>query len=80
MEPTYHAKPPLETIERLGKYFVLEHFPAGTCAELAIWRARLYVGADCITAEGSTPEFAARECIQKYVLKYPEGADDEHRD
>jgi hypothetical protein len=71
MHPEYHAQDPFEIIERIGEVFVLVHYPAGSHKEYAIWRANLHIGSRSFVGEGTSPEYAIRECIQKYVLAFP---------
>ena len=73
MDPEYHAEDPFEIIERIGEVFVLVHYPAGSEKDYAIWRANLHIGSRSFVGEGTSPEYAIRECIQKYVLAFPEG-------
>jgi hypothetical protein len=73
MDPEYHAEDPFEIIERIGEVCVLVHYPAGSQREYAIWRANLHIGSRSFVGEGTSPEYAIRECIQKYVLAFPEG-------
>jgi hypothetical protein len=77
MDPEYHAEDPFKFIERIGEVFILVHYPAGSHAqrEYAIWRASLHIEGRSFVGEGTSPEFAIRECIQKYVLAFPEGHD-----
>jgi hypothetical protein len=75
MDPEYHAEDPFKIIERIGEVFVLIHCPAGLQKEYAIWRATLRIGSRSFGGEGTSPEYAIRECIQKYVLAFPEGRD-----
>ena len=69
----YHAEDPFRTIERIGEVFTLIHWPAGRQRDYALWRAVLYVKGRSFIGDGIRPEFAVRECIQKYVLVYPKG-------
>ena len=73
MHPEYHAEDPFRIIERIGEVFVLVHHPAGSQKEYAIWRANLHIEGRSFVGEGTSPEYAIRECIQKYVLAFPEG-------
>jgi hypothetical protein len=73
MHPEYHAEDPFRIVERIGEVFTLIHYPAGSQKEYAIWRANLRIGSRSFVGEGTSPEYAIRECIQKYVLAFPEG-------
>jgi hypothetical protein len=75
MDPDYHAEDPFKNIERIGEIFVLVHYPAGSQKEYAIWRANLRIEGRSFGGEGTSSEYAIRECIQKYVLVFPEGHD-----
>ena len=65
----YHADDPLKTIERLGAFFMLTHWPAGKYRDYGLWRAVMYIAGDSIIGEGTSHEYAVRECIQKYILR-----------
>ena len=73
MDPDYHAENSFEIIERIGDVFVLVHYPAGSQREYAIWKAILHIGSLSFVGEGTSPEYAIRGCIQKYVLAFPKG-------
>jgi hypothetical protein len=75
LHPAYDAEDPFIVIECISEVFVLVHYPAGAQREYAVWRANLHIGSRSFVGEGTSPEYAIRECIQKYVLAFPEGHD-----
>ena len=65
----YHADDPLKTIGRLGAFFMLTHWPPGVYRDYGLWRAVMTIEGDSIIGEGTSAEYAMRECIQKYILR-----------
>ena len=66
----YHADDPLKTIERLGAFFMLTHWPPGVYRDYGLWRAVMTIEGDSIIGEGTSAEYAMRECLQKYALRH----------
>jgi hypothetical protein len=49
---------------------MLTHWPPGKYRDYGLWRAILYIEDEHIIGEGTSAEYAVRECLQKYALRH----------
>jgi hypothetical protein len=66
----YHADDLFKTIANLGHRFDLHFYPPDEERPYGLWRAALYTPDFHVTGEGTSHEYAVRECLQKYALRH----------